>query len=138
MKAKTRNDESFPLLMKSNTQYMASRYVCRYRIAVMNVVTFHPMICSVTLKLFSLFITRMTCFGSMLYYILTNSLCLNLYYWQYKIPNILLCITIFRMSLYCPTTGIIPLVLSRVHNIRSRGEYPTSLVWPNALRKVMT
>ena len=95
-----------------NIQYMASRYVWRCRIAVMNVVvTFHPMICSGALELFSLFITRMTCFRLILYYILTYSLCLNLYYWQYKIPNILLCITIFRMSLYCPTTGIIPLVL---------------------------
>ena len=27
---------------------------------------------------------------------------------------------------------------SRFHNIRGRGEYPTSLVWPNPLRKVMT
>ena len=30
------------------------------------------------------------------------------------------------------------LILPRVHNIRGRGEYPTSLVWPNALHKVMT
>ena len=29
-------------------------------------------------------------------------------------------------------------LLPRVHNIRGRGEYLTSLVWPNALRKVMT
>ena len=30
------------------------------------------------------------------------------------------------------------LVRPRVHNIRGRGEYLTSIVWPNALRKVMT
>ena len=83
MKVKTQNGKSFPPLMKSNTQYMTSRYVWRSRIAMMNVViTFHPMICSGALELFSLFITRMTCFGSMLYYILADSFCLNLYYWQ--------------------------------------------------------
>ena len=27
------------------------------------------------------------------------------------------------------------LIISRVHNIRGRGEYQTSIVWPNALRK---
>ena len=29
-------------------------------------------------------------------------------------------------------------VIPRVHNNRREGEYPTSVVWPNALRKVMT
>ena len=92
---------------------MASRYVCRYRIAVMNVVvTFHAMICSGALELFSLFITRMTCFGSMLYYILTYSVCTT-----GNPPNVLLCINILRMSLYCPTTpGIIALVICTSNN----------------------
>ena len=36
------------------------------------------------------------------------------------------------------TFGYVTYVTSRVHNIRGRGEYPTSLVWPNALRKLMT
>ena len=27
---------------------------------------------------------------------------------------------------------------ARVHNNRREGEYPTSMVWPNALHKVMT
>ena len=29
-------------------------------------------------------------------------------------------------------------VITRVHNTRGRGEYPTLLVWENALRKMMT
>ena len=97
--------------MKKLSGYMASRYVCRYRIAVMNVVTFHPMICSGALELFSLFITRMTCFGSMLYYILTYSVCTT-----GNPPNVLLCINILRMSLYCPNPGIIPLVVCTSSN----------------------
>ena len=36
--------------------------------------------------------------------------------------------------------GAMVYLVARVHNIRGREdlEYPTSLVWPNALRKVMT
>ena len=37
------------------------------------------------------------------------------------------------------TASCLPIqVIPRVHNERREGEYPTSLIWPNALHKVIT